>query len=249
MSHTTEFKDKVVLVTGSSVGIGRQVAVRFAALGATVAVNSRSRVAEGQAVAEEIGGSYHQADLADEASVVSMIESVVEAHGRLDILVNNAGTAHPVPHDRLDLLTDEMWHQAFGVNVLGTFYASRAALPHLRATGDGCIINIGSIAGTNAIGSSIPYAVSKAGLHHLSVLMANVVGPDVRVNAIAPGLIATPRTESWEGVRTLVEQVAPAAREGTPDDVAEACLYLARAKYVTGDVITVDGGFMLTRPK
>ncbi len=242
-----EFAGRVVLVTGASSGIGERTAERFAELGATVAVNSRASAAEGEAVAERVGGSYHQADIADEAAVIGMIDDVVATHGGLDVLVNNAGATQVIPHCDLEAVTDEVWDRILGVNVLGTWYASRAAVPHLSRSPNGNIITITSIAGSNAVGSCIPYSVSKAGLNQLTILLANALGPAVRVNAVAPGLVDTPWTASWDAVRDNVRAVAPMRRPATPDDVAEACLYLARSTFVTGDVLTVDGGNMLVR--
>ena len=242
-----EFAGKVVLVTGASSGIGERTAERFAALGATVAVNSRSSEEAGRAVADRIGGTYHRADIADEAAVVAMIEEVVALHGGLDVLVNNAGATQVIPHADLEAVTDEVWHRILGVNLLGTWYMSRAAVPHLARSENGSIINVSSIAGSNAVGSCIPYSVSKAGINQLTVLLAAALGPNVRVNAIAPGLVDTPWTAAWDTVRATVRATAPMHRSATPDDVAEACLYLARSSFVTGDVLTVDGGNMLVR--
>ena len=242
-----DFSGKVVLVTGASSGIGKATAERFAALGATVAVNSRSSVEEGRAVAERIGGSYHQADIADEGAVLRMIDAVVATHGGLDVLINNAGTTTVIPHADLDAVTDDVWNRILGVNVLGTWYATRGAVPHLRGSENGSIVNITSIAGSNAVGSCIPYSVSKAGLDQMTILLANALGPDVRVNAVAPGLVRTPWTEDWDEVRAAVERAAPMGREAMPEDVAEACTYLADSTFITGEVLTVDGGHMLSR--
>lgn len=242
-----DFSGKVVLVTGASSGIGEATAARFAALGATVAVNSRSSVEEGRAVAERIGGTYHQADIADEAAVLGMLDDVVATHGGLDVLVNNAGTTHVIPHADLDAVTDEVWRRILDVNLLGTWYASRGAVPYLRRSENGSIVMITSIAGSNPVGSSIPYSVSKAGLDQMTVLLANALGPDVRVNAVAPGLVRTPWTADWDDVRAAVERSAPMRREAMPEDVAEACTFFAGSTFVTGEVLTVDGGHMLGR--
>jgi ketoreductase RED2 len=110
----------------------------------------------------------------------------------------------------------------------------------------GSIVNVSSIAGVRQTGSSIPYAASKAALNHLTALMAKVVGPDVRVNAVAPGLIDTPWTEQWTTVRDFVSAVAPLKRTGTPEDVADVIVSLASTPYVTGQVLLVDGGLSLT---
>lgn len=240
-----EFAGKAVLVTGASSGIGEQVAQRFADLGASVAVNSASSVAAGEAVAERIGGIYYRANIADDAEARAMIDTVVAAFGRLDVLVNNAGKTHVIPHGDLDAATDEIWNEILGINLIGTWHVTRAAVPHLRRADNGSVVNITSIAGLKTFGSSIPYAVSKAGLNHMTRLLAKVLGPDIRVNGVAPGLVNTPWTEGWDEVRRMVEEITPMRSEAVPDDVAEAVLYLARSTFVTGDIVVVDGGHSL----
>lgn len=118
-------------------------------------------------------------------------------------------------------------------------------MPHLRQSTNGSVINITSIAGHLALGSSIPYAVSKAGLNHLTRLLARNLGPEIRVNAVAPGLVDTPWTADWDDIREFVESNVPARRSATPDDVAEACVFLAASTFVTGEVLVVDGGHQL----
>ena len=233
---------RVAIVTGSSSGIGAAIARALAAEGAAVVVNSSSSVAPGEALAAELGGTYAQADVSDEAQAVALVQAAVDAHGRLDILVNNAGTTEVIPHEDLDAVTDEIWRRILDVNVLGTWKVTRAAVPHLRASGAGSVVNITSIAGVRPRGSSIPYAVSKAALNHMTVLLANVLGPEIRVNAVAPGLIDTPWTETWDEVRAAVSETAPLRRSGRPEDVAEATLGLIRSTYATGEVLLVDGG-------
>ena len=133
-----------------------------------------------------------------------------------------------IPHHDLDAATNEIWERILRVNVLGTWNVIHAAAPHLRASGDGVILNITSVAGVRPLGSSIPYAVSKAALNHLTVLLANVLGPEIRVHAVAPGLIDTPWTDGWDDVRAAVQERAPLRRSGTPEDVADACVALDR---------------------
>jgi len=237
---------KVALVTGSSSGIGAAVARRFAAEGARVVVNSSSSAAAGTAVAAELpDGHYVQGDIADEADARRLVASAVERWGRLDILVNNAGTTRVIPHHDLDAVTAEDWDRILRVNVVGTWNVTRAAVPALRADGGGCVINVTSMAGLRPAGSSIPYAVSKAGLNHLTLLLANVLGPEIRVNAVAPGLVDTPWTADWDAIRELVRAGAPLRRVGAPEDVAEVCLFLARAGNTTGEVVLSDGGLHL----
>ncbi|MDH5374049.1 MAG: glucose 1-dehydrogenase [Acidimicrobiia bacterium] len=240
-----EFAGKIVLVTGASSGIGERIAERFAALGAGVAVNSSKSREAGTALAERIGGIYCQADIADDQAVRSMIDKVIDSFGRLDVVVNNAGYTQVIPHDDLDSVTDELWERIFNVNVLGAWHVSRAAVPYLRKADNPCITNVTSIAGIRPIGSSIPYAVSKAGLNHMTRLLAKALGPAIRVNAVAPGLVDTPWTADWDEVRAFVTSNVPMHRPAVPDDVAEACLYLARSNFVTGDLLVVDGGHQL----
>ncbi len=239
------FDGKTVLVTGGSSGIGERCAERFAALGATVIVNSARSVEAGEAVAARIGGLYLQADVSDKAAVEVMIAAAVERTGRLDVVINNAGATEVIPHDDLDAVTDEVWHRIIDTNLTGTWYVTRAAVPHLRESDNGCVINVTSLAGVRVLGSSIPYAVSKAGINHLTRLLARALGPDVRVNAVAPGLVDTPWTSDWDEIREYVRATVPARRSATPDDIAEACLFLAHSTLVTGDILMVDGGHHL----
>jgi len=237
----------VALVTGSSSGIGAAIARRLTAGGMTVVVNSRSSVAAGEALAAELPGeSYLQADVADEEQARRLVAETVQRHGRLDLLVNNAGTTSVIPHRDLDAATPEVWRRIFDVNVFGTWQLTAAAMPHLRASGAGCVINISSIAGVRPTGSSIPYAASKAAVNHLTRLLAAAVGPEVRVNAVAPGLVDTPWTADWDEIRALVHKIAPLHRSATPDDVAVVVMGLVRSTYVTGEVVLVDGGLHLT---
>jgi ketoreductase RED2 len=246
MSVTTDLKDRVALVTGSSSGIGAAVASAFAHLGASVVVNSASSVAAGEQVAADLPDAmYVQADVADPAQADRLVAAAVDRYGRLDIVVNNAGTTVVIPHADLDAATTEIWERILRVNVIGTWNVVQAAAPHLRASGNAVILNITSLAGVRAVGSSIPYAVSKAALNHLTVLLANTLGPEIRVHAVAPGLIDTPWTESWDEVRAVVTTNAPLQRSGTPEDVADACVALVGTRYATGQVLVLDGGMAL----
>jgi ketoreductase RED2 len=211
-----------------------------------VVVNSARSVDAGQALAAELpGASYVQGDIADENEARHLVAEAVERHGRLDVLVNNAGTTEVIPHHDLEAVTPEIWRRILDVNVIGTWQVSVAAVPHLRASGDGAIVNVSSIAGHRAAGSSIPYATSKAALSHMTTLLANVLGPEIRVNAVAPGLVDTPWTEDWDMVRAFVTQQAPLKRSGLPEDIAHVIVSLATASYVTGETVLVDGGMHL----
>lgn len=236
---------RVALVTGSSSGIGAAVARALAAEGARVVVNSRSSVTAGQALAAEIGGDYRQADVADPGQARALVEGVTRDHGRLDILVNNAGTTVKIPHGDLAAATPEVWRHLYDTNVIAPFVLTTAAASALATTGAGCVVNIGSLAGIRPVGSSIPYSASKAALHHQSLLLANTLGPQVRVNVVAPGLVDTPWTADWALERAFVTDQAPMGRSATPDDVADVVLGLVRSSYVTGEVVVVDGGLHL----
>ena len=242
-----ELEDRVAIVTGSTSGIGEATARRLVDLGAMVMVNSSSSVEAGNGLVAELGTAtrYHRADVSSEEECIGLVDATVEAFGGLDILVNNAGYTRVIPHNDLDAVTEEVFRRIIDVNVFGTWYLSRAAVPSLKAGGDGNIVNITSIAGLIAGGSSIPYAVSKAALNHLTRLMANVLGPEIRVNAVAPGLVETPWTETWDAVHAAVAQRSPLGRSATADDCAEAVLGILRARYQTGDVVVVDGGLTL----
>ena len=237
---------KVAIVTGSSSGIGEATAHRLAALGANVVVNSSSSVEAGTAVADALPTEslYVQADISDQSQGHALLAQTIDRFGRLDILVNNAGWTTRVPHGDLEALTDEIFRKTFEVNVFGTWWLTKAAMPHLRQSPDGNVVMVTSIAGNRPIGSSIAYAMSKAALNHLTLLLAKSCG-QVRVNAVAPGLVATPWTSAWEDQHAAVAATTPLHRSATPEDCAEAVIGLIRNSYVTGNVVVVDGGTSL----
>ncbi|WUJ73789.1 SDR family oxidoreductase [Kribbella soli] len=235
---------KVALVTGSASGIGAATVRRLAADGMTVAVHSRSSYEEGKALAAELGGSYHQADLADDAAAQALVPEVVSEHGRLDVLVNNAGISWPVPHASLDGLTADDWRRLLDVNLIAPWLLCTAALPALRECG-GSIVNVTSHAGVRPKGSSIAYAASKAALNHVTKLLAAALGPEVRVNAVAPGLVDTPLTESWTDAQELWKTASPMRRAAQPSDVADLISAVIHNGYLTGEVILLDGGLNL----
>ncbi|HZQ59674.1 MAG TPA: glucose 1-dehydrogenase [Acidimicrobiales bacterium] len=242
----SDLKGRVALVTGSSSGIGAAIATSLGQLGARVVVNSATSVTEGRRVAAELPDAFYvQADVADPDRASELVAAAVEHFGGLDIVVNNAGTTAVIPHHDLDAATNDIWERILRVNVIGTWNVIRAAAPHLKASGDGVIINITSLAGVRPVGSSVPYAVSKAALNHLTVVLANALGPEIRVNAVAPGLIDTPWTAEWGALRDAVRATSPLRRTGTPEDVADACIGLIGARYATGQVLVVDGGVAL----
>ncbi|MBI5791716.1 MAG: SDR family oxidoreductase [Rhodocyclales bacterium] len=242
-----EFSNRVALVTGSSSGIGEAIARRLSALGASVVINSASSVEAGTRIATELGEDalYVQADIADKAAGERLLAATLARFGRLDFLVNNAGWTTAVPHADMDALTDEIFKKTFDVNVTGTWWLTKAAMPHLMQSDDGNVINITSIAGVRPVGSSIAYSMAKAALNQMTRLLAKSCGP-VRVNAVAPGLVETPWTRDWQAQHEAVRARAPLKRSATPDDCVEAVLGLLRSRYATGHVFVVDGGLTLT---
>lgn len=238
---------KAVIVTGSSSGIGAAVARRLSGLGAGIVVNSASSAEAGRRVAAELGDAvYVQGDISDPATAAALVSAASQRWGRLDGLVNNAGVTVDVPLPDIAAVTAAHWDKVLRINVVGTFLVSQAALPLLRQAGDGWIINITSLAGIRQTGSSLPYAVSKAALNHLTAIMAKHAEGGVRINAVAPGLVATPWTEQWHERKAGVEQIAPLHRVATPEDIAEACVAIAATRYTTGQTLVVDGGLGLT---
>ena len=241
-----ELAGKVAIVTGSSSGIGEEIARRLSDLGATVVVNSANSVDAGKQVANTLPGKslYVQADISDRAACQTLIDTTRNSFGHLDILINNAGWTTLVAHHDLDSLTDEIFEKTFDVNVFGTWWLTKAAMPHLKKSADGNVVNITSIAGVRPVGSSIAYAMTKAALNHMTVLLAKSCGP-VRVNAVAPGLVETPWTRDWQAQHDNVSRVAPLKRSATPQDCGEATIALIRNKYATGQIFVVDGGLTL----
>jgi len=237
---------RVVLVTGSTSGIGEATALLFADAGDQVVFNSAHSVEAGERLSERTPGSlYVQADIAKPGDCERLVREVLDRYGRLDVLVNNAGTTKRIAHSDLAGADLTVWREIFEVNVFGTWSMSVAAMDALRETG-GTIVNVSSIAATSSGGSSIPYSASKAALNHMTALLAKAVGPDVRVNAVAPGLVATPWTEAWRDTHTFVASIAPLRRSGMPGDIAEVIFSLATSSsYVTGQVVTVDGGLTI----
>ena len=242
-----EFSGRVALVTGSTSGIGEATAKRLVALGTKVMLNSATSITEGEKLASELEGvSYHQADISSEDECKELVDATIETFGRLDILVNNAGFTSVIPHADLDGVTEEVFRRIIDVNIFGTWYLSRAAVPELKKSGNGSIVNISSIAGLRPVGSSIPYSISKAGVNQMTQLMANVLGPEIRVNAVAPGLVETPWTESWDTLHAAVAARSPMRRSATEEDCTEAVIGILRNTYQTGDIVVVDGGLTLS---
>jgi 3-oxoacyl-[acyl-carrier protein] reductase len=244
-----ELKDKVVLITGGGTGIGREIAFILAREGANIAVNySRSEKDANETVRElealDVAAVAVKADVSKETEVKDMVEAVSKKFGRLDILVNNAGYTSFVPLDDLDGMSEEIWEKTMAVNAKGTFYCARAAVPLLRSgeKGDRCIINTSSIAGFIGRGSSIVYCASKAAVISITKSLAIALAPDIRVNSIAPGYVETRWTDGQDEFKKSHLEATPLGWVSGPKEIAEAALYLARAVFVTGQTLVVDGG-------
>lgn len=244
----SEFAGKVAIVTGSSSGIGEAIARRLSALGASVVINSASSVEAGEKLAKELGDNalYVQADISNKASGEHLLAATIARFGKLDILINNAGWTTLIPHHDLEALTDDIFDRTFAVNVKGTWMLTKAAMPYLKQSDDGNVINITSVAGVRPVGSSVAYSMTKAALNQMTLLLAKSCGP-VRVNAVAPGLVATPWTKDWKDLHENVRNTSPLKRSATPEDCVEATLGLLRTRYATGQIFVVDGGLTLLR--
>jgi len=243
---TTDLSGRVVVVTGSTSGIGESVARRLAACGAGIVVNSARCADAGHRLAEELPDAlYVGGDIADPTIAQALARGAEDRWGRLDGVVNNAAVTTPIPLHDVDSVTPEHWQRVLSVNVIGTFLVSQAALPLLRQSDDGWIINVTSIAGVRQTGSSLPYAVSKAAVDHLTTILAKFAGGRVRVNGVAPGLVDTPWTKGWDVQRDLVTAAAPLQRTAGPDDVADACIGIIGSGYLTGQTVLLDGGLSL----
>ena len=249
MQHETA--RNVALVTGSTSGIGCAIARRLVDEGFFVVLHSRNSTTAGAALAAELGhAAYIQADLSQEADRVRLIEETLALTGRLDVLINNAGISGLIPHDDLTAAAPEIWRSLYEVNVIAPFQLIALSEPFLRASaqrnGSACIINVSSHAGVRPKGGSIPYAATKAALNHMTRLLAVSLGPDIRVNAVAPGLVETPMTADWTAAQEVWRTRSPMRRAATPADIAQAVILLLNADYITGEILLSDGGLNLT---
>ena len=194
--------------------------------------------------------TYIQADLADDAQRVTLVRDAIAAWGRLDVLVNSAGISHVIPHSDLRAATPDIWRELHGVNVIAPYRLvaeAESALRDAAARGKpGCVVNISSHAGVRPKGSSIPYAATKAALNHMTRLLALSLAPDIRVNAVAPGLVDTPLTADWTQAQQLWKTHAPLGRAARPEDIAQIVSLLVASDYLTGEVVLADGGLNLT---
>jgi NAD(P)-dependent dehydrogenase (short-subunit alcohol dehydrogenase family) len=242
---------RVALVTGSTSGIGRAIAQRLAEEGFAIAFHSKSSVEIGQTLANtHPGASYTQADLADHCQIRGLVAEVLSRHGRLDVLVNNAGITATIPHHVLQDASAEIWRNLYEINVIAPWMLITEAEAALRQSSSrecpSCILNISSHAGIRPKGASIPYSASKAALNHMTKLLAVSLAPQIRVNAIAPGLVETPMSKTWTAARQLWEERSPMGRGAQPEEIAQVASMLVASHYITGEILLSDGGLNLT---
>jgi 3-oxoacyl-[acyl-carrier protein] reductase len=250
MSEEIAMDGKVVLVVGGAGSIGAQAARQFAVEGARVVITYRDASNEAAAAAATLaslagrGHATFPTDVVQTSTLEALRDEIERRFGRLDVLVNAAGFTKAVPHADLDALDDDLIDRMFEVNWRGQFAAIRSFAPLLKASGDGLIVSISSIAGTNGIGSSIAYCAAKAGIDVMTKSLARVLAPDVRVLAVAPGVVDTgfvPGRGSDFNAKTSA--TTPLKRIATAEDIASAILACAtHLKFATGTTIVVDGG-------
>lgn len=254
-----DFDGRIVLVTGASTGLGAAIAVGAATRGAKAVIINyvRSRT-EAQATAEAVRAAgaeavLAQGDVADDAACKSVVAKA-QPYGRIDALVNNAGVTRFAPaHGDLDALSAEDFQRIFAVNVIAPFQMLRAARPFLEAAERASVLMVSSIAGVTGIGSSVAYASSKGALNTMTLSLARVLGPRIRVNAICPGFIDTPwhekglPAEAVERVREGTRRMTPLQAASTAEDIADAALFFLSdaSRHVTGETLLVDAGLHL----
>jgi pteridine reductase len=239
-----ELRGKVALVTGGGRRVGRALAVALAGRGASVAVHYNESEAGATEVVDAIekSGGRAQAfagDLTDGAVAGELPSLVVRAMGALDVLVNSAAVMVRTPFGDV---TPETWDEIFALNLRAPFLLSQAAAPHLRrSNGGGAIINIADLAAFETWPGYLPHGLTKSGIVHMTKGLARVLAPEIRVNGIAPGTVLLP--DDWsEKDAAHLNETTPLKRDGSPDDVASAMLFLLDSDYITGETIIVDGG-------
>ena len=244
----TDFKDKVVLITGGSRGLGRSMALGFARKGAHIAIVSRKlEVCEqvaGEVEALGVNAFPYSCHVGHWQELDEMVEAVYSRFGRVDVLINNAGMSPLYPS--LDAVTEELFDKVVGVNLKGPFRLSANVGKRMVEEGSGCIINISSTASVNPSPNSEPYGASKAGLNAITRSFASALGPKVRVNCIIAGPFLTDISKAWDmdAFKKRAASSIPMKRGGQPEEIVGAALYLASdaASFTTAALLSVDGG-------
>ena len=237
-----DLKNKVVLVTGASRGIGRATALAFAKQGCQVVVNYFKE----KALAEALGQALTiQADVADFQAFKKMVATVVKKLGRLDILVNNAGLIIQTNQD-FQQIDDQVWDRTLDVNLKGVFNGIKAVAPIMKKQGEGRIINLASVFGQIGAAPVMAYTVAKAGVENLTKAFAKTLGPQITVNAVAPAVCNTDMTKgSGPALIKFFKDNTPMQRIAQPEEIAEAIVFLAKSDFITGQTLNVDGGYGL----
>ena len=254
--NTQQSSRKVAIVTGSATGVGAATALALARRGYDLLINyskSEREAKEAQAACRDAGADtlLVRGDVADDADCRNMVSAAVARWDRLDALVNNAGISTFTGAENWDALDAAVFQRILGVNVLGAFQMIRACLPHLKAA-QGAIVNVSSIAGALGIGSSVPYIASKGAVNSMTLHLARALAPEIRVNAVCPGLITTRwfgdgvGQEAYDKIKQGYEHATPLQRACTAEDVAEAIVWLVDgARTVTGELVLLDSGMHL----
>ena len=244
----------VAIVTGSSSGVGAACVKQLAQLGCNVVINyakseQAAKDVAAQCAARGVETLVCQADVSDDDACRDMVSQTIEKWGRIDALVNNAGTTKFVGHDDLEGLSKQDFLDIYAVNTVGPYQMTRAAVPHMKRGGRGAIVNVASIAAITGVGSSIAYAASKGAMVTMTLSLARVLGPEIRVNTVCPGFIQGEwlaegmGRERYEAAKSFLEQSSPLRRTATADSVAEAIVYfITGADIVTGETLILDGG-------
>ena len=244
-----ELKDTVAVVTGGNGGLGQRICHALAAQGVNIAVVYARSSDEAEAVARElrrreVAADAFACDVSDPDQVRRMVDQVVQRYGRIDILINDAAYNKTIPYRDLDNLTLDEWQKIIDINLTGPMLCMKAVAPVMQAQGNGRIVNIASIAGLVPQGSSIAYAVSKAGLIHLTKCFAVALSPRVLVNCVAPGLLEGTRSTSnlldSEIERARAQSLLQQAAD--KDDVADQVVTMCRTNTMTGQTIVIDAG-------
>ena len=247
---------KVALVTGSGTGVGAATALALAGRGYNVLITYSKSEADAKASNEACKAAgadtlLMRGDVAEDADCKAMVQAVLERWGRIDTLVNNAGMTSFAGATNWDAIDAQSFQRIVGVNAVGTFQMIRACAPHLKAA-RGSIVNVSSIAGALGIGSSVAYIASKGAVNSMTLYFARAMAPEVRVNAVCPGLISTRwfvdgiGQEGYEKLKANYENTVPLARASTPEDVADAVVWLIEgARTITGELVMLDSGVHL----
>lgn len=249
-----QLQGAAAIVTGSASGVGAATALALAERGCNIVINYSKSFAEAEEAeaacrATGVETLLCRADISEDDDCRAMAQQCLDKWGRIDVLVNNAGTTKFTVSSDLDSLTKEDFLRIYGVNVVGTYQMIRAVAPAMKAGGEGAIVNVSSIAGISGGGSSIAYATSKAGINNMTLALANILAPEIRINTVCPGFIDTRwlrnglGAEQFEAVRARIKDTAPLHIACMPEDIAAAILsFIEGSRVLTGQILVVDAG-------